>query len=128
MRTEPTSMPTAPVSLPTSPANPDQVAAALPRRAGAAASADRAPAEAARPGAPSAADLRKAVEQANQQLDEKSSELSFQLDDDTGSVVVKLVDTKTKEVLRQIPSPEALAIAKALAEQDKRGALLRADA
>jgi flagellar protein FlaG len=128
MRTEPTSMPTASVSLPTSPATPDPVAAALPRRAGAASSADRASAEAARPSAPSAAELRKAVEQANQQLDEKSSELSFQLDDDTGSVVVKLVDTKTKEVLRQIPSPEALAIAKALAEQDKRGALLRADA
>jgi len=128
MRTEPTSMPTAPVSLPASPAGSDPAGAALPRRPAAAASADRAPAEAARPSAPSAAELRKAVEQANRQLDEKSSELSFQLDDETGSVVVKLVDTKTKEVLRQIPSPEALAIAKALAEQDKRGALLRADA
>jgi flagellar protein FlaG len=128
MRTEPTSMPTPAASLPTSPASPDQVVSALPRRAPAAQSADGEPAEAARPSAPSAAEVRKAVEQANQQLVEKSSELSFQLDDELGAVVVKLIDTKTREVLRQIPSPEALAIAKALAEQDKRGALLRADA
>ena len=128
MRTEPNSMPTPAVSLPTSLASPDQVAAALPRRVAATQSADGAPAEANRRNAPTAAEVRKAVEQANLKLVEKSSELSFQLDDELGAVVVKLIDTKTREVLRQIPSPEALAIAKALAEQDKRGALLRADA
>lgn len=128
MRTEPTSMPTAPVSLPTPPGSPEQVASGLPRRTAAAPSAETADSESARRTAPSAAEVRKAVEQANRQLIEKSSELSFQLDDELGAVVVKLIDTKTREVLRQIPSPEALAIAKALAEQDKRGALLRADA
>jgi len=121
MRTEPTSMPT-------SPASPEPaVRGSQPRPVAAKASAAP-PEEATHRAAPSVAEVRKAVEQANKQLVQKSSELSFQFDDELGAVVVKLIDTKTQEVLRQIPSPEALAIAKALAEEQKRGALLRADA
>jgi len=40
--------------------------------------------------------------------------IEFSLDDDTGKVVVKVIDVTTKEVLKQIPSEEMLAIAKAL--------------
>lgn len=40
--------------------------------------------------------------------------IQFSLDDDTGFTVVKVVDLQTKEVLRQIPSEEAINIAKAL--------------
>lgn len=120
MRTEPTSMPTAPVT-------PEAVVRATPRRA-AAPESSPSPSEDAHRAPPTAAEVRKAVDQANRQLVEKSSELSFQLDDELGAVIVRLIDTKTREVLRQIPSPEALAIAKALAEQQERGALLRADA
>jgi len=101
--------------------------AALPRRS----AAEPVPGLAPLPTAaeqPTPAELRKAIEQSNQRLAEKGSELSFQLDDELGEVVVRLIDVKTKEVLRQIPSPEALAIAKALAARQERGALLRTDA
>lgn len=40
--------------------------------------------------------------------------LLFSLDKDTGTTVVKVVDTETKEVIKQIPSEEMLALAKAL--------------
>ncbi|UXY13706.1 flagellar protein FlaG [Chitiniphilus purpureus] len=45
-----------------------------------------------------------------------SSSLRFSIDEGTGSVVVKVTDTSTDEVIRQIPSEEALAIAKAIDE------------
>lgn len=40
--------------------------------------------------------------------------IQFSLDNDTGFTVVKVIDLQTKEVLRQIPSEEAINIAKAL--------------
>lgn len=40
--------------------------------------------------------------------------IEFILDDDTGKVVVKVIDVATREVVKQIPSEEMLAIAKAL--------------
>lgn len=40
--------------------------------------------------------------------------LEFSVDEDSGRQLIKLIDTKTKEVIRQIPSEEALQIAKAL--------------
>jgi len=43
-----------------------------------------------------------------------TNDLKFSIDEDTGAQVVKIVDIKTKEVLRQIPGEEMLAIAKAL--------------
>ena len=42
------------------------------------------------------------------------SSLDFSVDEDTGSVVVKVIDKETKEVIRQFPSEEMLSIAKAL--------------
>jgi flagellar protein FlaG len=43
-----------------------------------------------------------------------NSNLEFSLDDDTGQMVVKIIDRATKEVIRQMPSEEMLAVAKAL--------------
>ena len=43
-----------------------------------------------------------------------NSSLDFSVDEDTGSVVVKVIDKETKEVIRQFPSEEMLSIAKAL--------------
>jgi len=54
--------------------------------------------------------------------------LTFQLDHDTGRVVVKLIDRKTNQVLRQMPTKEALAIAKALGEGSGTGRIVKADA
>lgn len=72
--------------------------------------------------------LRRAMAEANRRLAQKASELTFEFDEDTRRVIVKLIDTRTREVLRQIPSEEALAIARALQDDVAAGALLRADA
>lgn len=52
------------------------------------------------------------------------SELSFSVDQGTGINVVKVVDTGTKEVIRQIPSREIIQLAEAL---DKAQGLLVRD-
>jgi flagellar protein FlaG len=69
-----------------------------------------------------------AAQEANRALAEKGAELTFELDDEIGRVIVKLVDSRTREVLRQIPSKEAVAIARALTGDTGPGALIRADA
>ena len=43
-----------------------------------------------------------------------NNSLEFSVDGSSGKTVVKIVDTGTKEVIRQIPSEEMIAIAKAL--------------
>ena len=52
-----------------------------------------------------------------------NSGLQFSVDDDTKQVVVKVVDIQTKEVIRQIPSEEMMAMSKAL--DSLQGLLLR---
>lgn len=72
--------------------------------------------------------MRRALADANRQLAQKGSELTFEFNEDAGRVIVRLVDTRTREVLRQIPSEEVLAIARALQDEAAAGALLRTDA
>lgn len=73
-------------------------------------------------------EMRRALADANRQLVQKGNELTFEFNEDADRVVVKLIDTQTREVLRQIPSEEALAIARALRDDAAAGALLRTDA
>lgn len=54
----------------------------------------------------------------------QASGLEFSVDEETGINLVKVMDTQTKEVIRQIPSEEAVHIAKAL---DKLQGLLVRD-
>ncbi|TFW26016.1 flagellar protein FlaG [Duganella callida] len=63
--------------------------------------------------------VSEAVSKLNKSPQAQSSGLEFSIDTDTKLTVVKVVDQSTKEVLRQMPTPEALAIAKALDEQIK---------
>lgn len=44
------------------------------------------------------------------------SDLVFMVDKETGSSVFKIVDAKTREVIRQVPSEEVLAMARKLLE------------
>jgi flagellar protein FlaG len=55
-----------------------------------------------------------AVTRANEVLAAREPALQFRVDTDTHAVVVQLVDTENHEVLRQVPSEEMLAIAKAI--------------
>lgn len=72
---------------------------------------------------PEAAAVRQASEQINEVLRQFDRNLQFTVDEDTGIDVVKVIDTETEEVIRQFPSEEVLAIARAL---DKlQGLLIR---
>ncbi|HZX33593.1 MAG TPA: flagellar protein FlaG [Rhodocyclaceae bacterium] len=83
------------------------------------------PADAAAKAAPKAADpaaegkpteqsTRELVKDMNKALQTINTSLEFSQDDETGWTVVKLIDRQTKEVVRQFPSEDALAIAHAL--------------
>jgi flagellar protein FlaG len=55
-----------------------------------------------------------AVKNINGALKALSQNLEFSVDTESDRVIVKVVDKQTNEVIRQMPSPEALEIAKAL--------------
>lgn len=73
---------------------------------------------------PTQAELDQAVKNINKTLQEQNQGLEFTVDSDTQRTIVKVVDQKTKEVLRQIPSEEALEISKAL-DNFQKGLLIR---
>lgn len=58
--------------------------------------------------------VREAVSQIEQFTQTLSQNLKFSIDEDTGKTVVKIVDIQTQEVIRQIPSEEAITIARTL--------------
>lgn len=63
---------------------------------------------------PSRQQLVDAVKQINQSLPASSQNLEFSIDDDSKQTIVKIIDVSTREVVRQIPTVEALEIAKSL--------------
>ena len=70
--------------------------------------------------------LQDAAQKISTHLNLKNSALEFSVDQASGRNVVKIVDKTTKEVVRQIPSEEAIHIAEALDELDeiRQGLLL----
>lgn len=66
-------------------------------------------------------ELEDAVKQVNDFLKPINDSIQFNLDDDTGKTIVKVIDLSTKDVIRQFPSEEMLSIAKAI---DKMKGLL----
>ena len=75
------------------------------------------------PRAPTPVQLTEAVKTISKAVQEQSRDLEFSIDSDSNTVVVKVVDQGTKEVIRQIPSEEALELAKAL--EQGQGLLIR---
>jgi flagellar protein FlaG len=69
---------------------------------------------------PSRDEVDAAVKKLNDSMLGSSQTLQFSVDHDTKKIVVKLIDQDTKEVVRQMPSEEALRIAKSIdASMDK---------
>lgn len=64
--------------------------------------------------APSMDQVKQAVEDINKSMKSLSQGLEFSIDTDTKQNVVKVIDPQTQEVIRQMPTQEALDIAKAL--------------
>ena len=74
---------------------------------------------------PSANELKSAVSTINKALQQSSRTLEFSVDNETKRPVVKMVDTETGELIRQIPSEETLAISRAIGQfQIQNGTLL----
>jgi flagellar protein FlaG len=68
----------------------------------------------AKEAAPSQRDVEEAVAKLNQSVQSRAQSLEFSIDDDSNRTIVKVIDQSTKELLRQIPTPEALQIAKSI--------------
>ncbi|WP_165797362.1 flagellar protein FlaG [Solimonas fluminis] len=73
--------------------------------------------------APTAAELQKVVQQIERYLESSRTGLEFRVDRDLNRVVVSVVDPRDGTVLRQMPSEEALRIARALADEGGSGLL-----
>lgn len=58
--------------------------------------------------------LENAVKNLENFVSAVNSEISFSIDQASGAQVVKVLDSQSKEVLRQIPSEEAIQLAQAL--------------
>ena len=58
--------------------------------------------------------VKEAVAAANDAMKGIKSELDFSIDEDTGRTVVRVVDRRTGDIIRQMPAKELLEIAKTL--------------
>lgn len=67
--------------------------------------------------------LQKSLDKVNELLAQSNTDLQFSIDKDTQRTVVKLVDNKSGEVIRQIPTEEALAISRSI-DRIQNGMLL----
>ena len=72
--------------------------------------------------APKDEEVQAAVKAVNDVLKHRQSQLQFETDQDSGRMIVKLIDSETRKVLRQMPSEEMLAIGRSL--DRARGALI----
>lgn len=63
--------------------------------------------------------LENAVGEFNDHAQQINRELRFTIDKDSGHTVIKVMDTATQELIRQIPSEEALRFARKLSEGEK---------
>jgi uncharacterized FlaG/YvyC family protein len=70
--------------------------------------------------------LEKIVDKLSQQFRNKNTSLNFSIDDDTQSLVVKVIDSDSEKVIRQIPPEEILAIRARI--QELLGALIDKEA
>lgn len=89
---------------------PESTSSAPDARVAVVAAAPQAPQEAK----PSRQQLDEAVKAVNDFVNPVNNSLQFRVDDDTGKTIVKVIDKTTNEVIRQFPSEEMIAIAKAL--------------
>ena len=71
--------------------------------------------------APSKDEVSTAVKKLNEAMPQSAQSLQFEIDQDSDQIVVKIIDQSTKEVVRQMPTEEALEMAKAI---DKMQGLL----
>lgn len=72
---------------------------------------------------PSVEQTRQAAEMLNKSDTFKRTSLNFQVEDGSGQLIIKVMDTESNEVIRQIPSAEALALSRAI--ESNQGMLVK---
>lgn len=60
----------------------------------------------------SLSDVREAVNELNSKIDSQAVRVNFDVDEETGRIVVQVKDVDTGDILRQIPSEEMLEFAR----------------
>lgn len=73
---------------------------------------------------PTNAQIQSAVDKANQAMQQANTGVEFSIDTDTKRSLIKVVDTKTGETIKQFPSKEMIAISQSI-DQFQKGLLLR---
>jgi len=73
-----------------------------------------------------ATEISKAVSAINSYVQSLRRDLQFTIDEATDRPIVRVIDSETNEVIRQIPSEEVLALARSL--EKNQGIILRAQA
>ena len=73
-----------------------------------------------------AQNLQGMVEDLNEMAQTVQRQLSFSVDEDSGKTVIKVIDTETEEVIRQIPPEDIMEMQKHLGEMN--GLLFRTSA
>lgn len=74
------------------------------------------------------ADVSNAVRRLNDYVQNTSRELNISVDEESGQTVIRVIDPVSKEVIRQIPREEILALARNSLDDKDSGRLLRAQA
>lgn len=64
---------------------------------------------------PNKKEMEAAVDNLNKVIADSLQSIQFSMDEELGKVVIKVMDTETKQVLRQIPNQEVINISKNLA-------------
>lgn len=64
---------------------------------------------------PNAKEMQQAVENLNRVIATSLQSIHFSMDEESGRIIVKVLDSETQKVLRQVPNTEVLAISKNLA-------------
>lgn len=59
-------------------------------------------------------ELKQALEEANRMVQSHGGSLEFSIDQQTGKTLVRIIDTSTNQLIRQIPSEEMIAIARSM--------------
>jgi flagellar protein FlaG len=77
---------------------------------------------------PSVSQVTKAVQKINASPVTQAQGIEFSIDSTSHKIVVKIVDQSNNEVIRQIPSKQALAIADALDNTPSQGLLIQQQA
>lgn len=63
-------------------------------------------------------ELEQAISEIASAVQNAQRNLNFSVDESSGRTIVKVIDSQTDEVIRQIPSEEALALARRMRESD----------